>query len=83
MCWYMHTGAGRSFVDFMDAQWECEGELIQVSSETLNPRQLLLYQHGQFLLQHLHLHKMVWICLSFLTCFYVLIHSVGSNYKKI
>ncbi|KAI2656226.1 Teneurin-4 [Labeo rohita] len=52
------SGAGRSFVDFMDAQWECEGELIQVSSETLNPRQLLLYQHGQFLLQHLHLHKM-------------------------
>ncbi|XP_043114159.1 uncharacterized protein si:dkey-103g5.4 isoform X4 [Puntigrus tetrazona] len=53
------AGAGRSFVDFMDAQWECEGELIQVSSETLNPRQLLLYQHGQFLLQHLHLHKMI------------------------
>ncbi|XP_050984608.1 uncharacterized protein si:dkey-103g5.4 isoform X2 [Labeo rohita] len=53
------SGAGRSFVDFMDAQWECEGELIQVSSETLNPRQLLLYQHGQFLLQHLHLHKMI------------------------
>ncbi|XP_026082104.1 uncharacterized protein LOC113058425 isoform X2 [Carassius auratus] len=52
-------GAGQSFMDFMDAQWECEGELIQVSSETLNPRQLLLYQHGQFLLQHLHLHKMI------------------------
>lgn len=52
-------------MDFMDAQWECEGELILVSSETLNPRELLLYQHGQFLLQHLHLHKMVWICLSF------------------
>ncbi|XP_048016113.1 uncharacterized protein si:dkey-103g5.4 isoform X3 [Megalobrama amblycephala] len=53
------SGAGRSFMDFMDAQWECEGELILVSSETLNPRELLLYQHGQFLLQHLHLHKMI------------------------
>ncbi|KAL1260729.1 hypothetical protein QQF64_008556 [Cirrhinus molitorella] len=52
-------GAGRTFMDFMDAQWECEGELFQVSYETLNPRQLLLYQHGQFLLQHLHLHKMI------------------------
>ncbi|ROL53321.1 hypothetical protein DPX16_20431 [Anabarilius grahami] len=53
------SGAGRSFMDFMDAQWECEGELILVSSDTLNPRELLLYQHGQFLLQHLHLHKMI------------------------
>ncbi|KAK7156390.1 hypothetical protein R3I94_006451 [Phoxinus phoxinus] len=53
------SGAGRSFMDFMDAQWECEGELILVSSDTLNPRELLLYQHGQFLLQHLHLYKMI------------------------
>ncbi|XP_067306926.1 uncharacterized protein si:dkey-103g5.4 isoform X3 [Pseudorasbora parva] len=52
-------GVGRSFVDFMDAQWECEGELIPVSSKILNPRELLLYQHGQFLLQHLHLHNMI------------------------
>ncbi|XP_067222021.1 uncharacterized protein si:dkey-103g5.4 isoform X3 [Chanodichthys erythropterus] len=56
---FQPSGAGRSFMDFMDAQWECEGELILVSSETLNPRELLLYQHGQFLLQHLHLHKMI------------------------
>nr|XP_017206661.1 uncharacterized protein si:dkey-103g5.4 isoform X1 [Danio rerio] len=53
------SGSSRPFMDFMDAQWECEGKLIQVSFETLNPRELLLYQHGQFLLQHLHLHKMI------------------------
>ncbi|XP_051962910.1 uncharacterized protein si:dkey-103g5.4 [Xyrauchen texanus] len=52
-------GAGRSFLDFLDAQWECDGELIKVNSDTLNPRELLLYQHGQFLLQHLHSHKMI------------------------
>ncbi|XP_056613166.1 uncharacterized protein si:dkey-103g5.4 isoform X2 [Triplophysa dalaica] len=53
------SGTGRSFMDFLDAQWRCEGELNKVSSDTLNPRELLLYQHGQFLLQHLHSHQMI------------------------
>lgn len=57
-------------MDFLDAQWMCEGELNKVSSDTLNPRELLLYQHGQFLLRHLHSHQMVWIFLSH-TYFYV------------
>ncbi|XP_055052386.2 uncharacterized protein [Misgurnus anguillicaudatus] len=53
------SGTRRSFMDFMDAQWRCEGELTKVSSDTLNPRELLLYQHGQLLFQHLYSHKMI------------------------
>ncbi|KAI4904544.1 hypothetical protein NFI96_029605 [Prochilodus magdalenae] len=50
-------GSGRPFIDFLDAQWECEGDLVQVSTDTLNPREVLIYQHGQLLLQLLHTHK--------------------------
>ncbi|XP_057207593.1 uncharacterized protein si:dkey-103g5.4 [Triplophysa rosa] len=53
------SGTRQSFMDFLDAQWRCEGELNKVSSDTLNPREHLLYQHGQFLLQHLHSHQMI------------------------
>ncbi|KAL7831745.1 hypothetical protein AOLI_G00292930 [Acnodon oligacanthus] len=51
------SGSGRPFIDFLDAQWECEGDLVQVSRDTLNAREVLIYQHGQLLLQLLHLHK--------------------------
>nr|XP_019943768.1 PREDICTED: uncharacterized protein LOC109630189 [Paralichthys olivaceus] len=45
---------GNSFVDILDAQWECEGELIPVDPSVLNPREFLVYQHGLFLMQTLH-----------------------------
>ncbi|XP_066498957.1 uncharacterized protein si:dkey-103g5.4 [Hoplias malabaricus] len=51
------SGSGRPFIDFLDAQWECEGDLVQVSADTLNPREFLIFQHGQLLLQLLHSHK--------------------------
>ncbi|XP_030008436.1 uncharacterized protein LOC115431886 [Sphaeramia orbicularis] len=45
---------GNSFIDVLDAQWECEGELIPLHSSTLNPREFLVYQHGLFLMRTLH-----------------------------
>ncbi|XP_060754032.1 uncharacterized protein si:dkey-103g5.4 isoform X2 [Neoarius graeffei] len=45
------------FIDFLDAQWDCEGELIKVKADTLNPREFLIYEHGQLLLQLLHTHR--------------------------
>ncbi|XP_031439943.1 uncharacterized protein si:dkey-103g5.4 [Clupea harengus] len=50
---------GRSYLDFLDAQWECEGQLVAVGTECLNTREQLIYQHGQFLLQTLHSHRVV------------------------
>ncbi|XP_062872784.1 uncharacterized protein LOC134334418 isoform X2 [Trichomycterus rosablanca] len=55
-----HQDSGRPFIDFLDAQWESEGELVQVSADSLGPREFLIYQHGQFLFQLLHTHKVVW-----------------------
>ncbi|GLD57322.1 uncharacterized protein AKAME5_000956100 [Lates japonicus] len=45
---------GNSFADVLDAQWECEGELIPLDLSVLNPREFLVYQHGLFLMQTLH-----------------------------
>ncbi|XP_034025206.1 uncharacterized protein si:dkey-103g5.4 [Thalassophryne amazonica] len=45
---------GKSFVDILEAQWDCEGELIPLDSSLLNPREFLVYQHGLFLLNTLH-----------------------------
>ncbi|XP_041924787.1 uncharacterized protein si:dkey-103g5.4 [Alosa sapidissima] len=53
------TNRGRSYLDFLDAQWECEGQLEAVSQESLNTREFLIYQHGHFLLHMLHSQKVV------------------------
>ncbi|KAM6933261.1 uncharacterized protein FYW49_001628 [Xenentodon cancila] len=45
---------GKHFVDVLDAQWECEGELIPLDLSVLNPREFLVYQHGLFLMHTLH-----------------------------
>ncbi|XP_078140393.1 uncharacterized protein LOC144539411 [Centroberyx gerrardi] len=52
------SGRGNSFVDVLDAQWECEGELIPLDPAVLNPREFLVYQHGLFLLHTLHTLKL-------------------------
>ncbi|XP_047676183.1 uncharacterized protein si:dkey-103g5.4 isoform X3 [Tachysurus fulvidraco] len=52
-----HTGSWCPFIDFLDAQYDCEGELVKVAEDTLNPREFLIYQHGQLLLQLLHKHR--------------------------
>ncbi|XP_037632372.1 uncharacterized protein si:dkey-103g5.4 [Sebastes umbrosus] len=49
---------GKSFVDVLDAQWECEGELIPLDPSVLNPREFLVYQHGLFLMHTLHNRKL-------------------------
>lgn len=38
-------------MDVLDAQWECEGELIPLALSDLNPRETLVYQHGLFLIE--------------------------------
>ncbi|KAM7399476.1 hypothetical protein PAMP_018747 [Pampus punctatissimus] len=48
----------KSFVDVLDAQWECEGELIPLEPSILNPREFLVYQHGLFLMHTLHSLKL-------------------------
>ncbi|XP_041849904.1 uncharacterized protein si:dkey-103g5.4 isoform X3 [Melanotaenia boesemani] len=47
-------GRGKNFIDVLDAQWECEGELIPLDLSVLSPREFLVYQHGLFLMQTLH-----------------------------
>ncbi|XP_064840268.1 uncharacterized protein si:dkey-103g5.4 [Oncorhynchus masou masou] len=47
-------GRASSFIDYLDAQWECEGELLLLDPGRLNPREFLVYHHGLFLLQTLH-----------------------------
>ncbi|XP_028321414.1 uncharacterized protein LOC114474973 [Gouania willdenowi] len=42
------------FIDVLDAQWECEGELIPLDPSTLKPREFLVYKHGLFLIHSLH-----------------------------
>ncbi|CAL1570452.1 unnamed protein product [Knipowitschia caucasica] len=49
-----HLEQGKPFVDVLDAQWECEGELIPIWASSLNPREYLVYQHGLFLMQTLN-----------------------------
>lgn len=46
-------------MDVLDAQWECEGELIPLDLSVLNPREFLVYQHGLFLIDTLHNLKLV------------------------
>ncbi|XP_030261233.1 uncharacterized protein LOC115574093 isoform X5 [Sparus aurata] len=56
------TERGKSFMDVLDAQWECEGELIPLDLSVLNPREFLVYQHGLFLmhtLDHLKLTPVI------------------------
>lgn len=48
-----HPGGGKNFIDVLDAQWECEGELVPLDPSILNPREFLVYQHGLFLMQML------------------------------
>ncbi|XP_034556228.1 uncharacterized protein si:dkey-103g5.4 [Notolabrus celidotus] len=49
---------GQSFVDVLEAQWECEGELIPLDLSVLNPREFLIYEHGLFLMHTLHKLKL-------------------------
>lgn len=46
-------------MDVLDAQWECEGELIPLDPAVLNPREFLVYQHGIFLMHTLNNLKLV------------------------
>ncbi|KAK7882559.1 hypothetical protein WMY93_028733 [Mugilogobius chulae] len=46
-----HNEKGNSYVDVLDAQWKCEGELIPLCASNLNPREYLVYQHGLFVMQ--------------------------------
>lgn len=50
---------GKGFADVLDAQWECEGELIPLDLSVLNPREVLVYQHGLFLMHSLHKANLV------------------------
>lgn len=43
--------SGDAFMDVLDAQWQCEGELIPLALSDLNPRESLVYQHGLFLIE--------------------------------
>uniref|UniRef100_W5MFS5 Si:dkey-103g5.4 n=1 Tax=Lepisosteus oculatus TaxID=7918 RepID=W5MFS5_LEPOC len=47
---------GRPFLDIVDAQWRCEGELVPLGSDRLSPREFLVYQHGLYLLGLLRTH---------------------------
>jgi len=70
---------GQSFIDVLDAQWECEGELVPLDPSVLNPREFLVYQHGLFLMHTLLNLKLVGAayfqphCIFFL-CFFLFIH---------
>lgn len=46
-----YPARGNGFVDVLDAQWECGGELIPLALSDLNPRESLVYQHGLFLIE--------------------------------
>lgn len=46
-------------MDVLDAQWECEGELIHLDPSVLNPREFLVYQHGLFLMHTMNNLKLV------------------------
>ncbi|KAL0973021.1 hypothetical protein UPYG_G00197840 [Umbra pygmaea] len=49
---------GSSFIDYLDAQWECEGDLVPLDPDNLNSREFLVYQHGLYLLKTLHTLKL-------------------------
>ncbi|TWW77242.1 hypothetical protein D4764_12G0006320 [Takifugu flavidus] len=38
------------FIDALDAQWECEGELIPLDPSVLHSQELLVYEHGRSLI---------------------------------
>jgi len=42
---------GRPFIDIKDAQWVCQGELIPVDINELNPTQFVVYRFGVFVTQ--------------------------------
>ncbi|XP_057695565.1 uncharacterized protein si:dkey-103g5.4 isoform X2 [Corythoichthys intestinalis] len=46
--------SGIKFVDVLECQWECEGELIPLNPSGLSHREFLVYQHGLFLIHTLH-----------------------------
>ncbi|MBN3319584.1 LAYN protein, partial [Atractosteus spatula] len=50
---------GRPFLDLVDAQWRCEGELVPLGPDGLSPREFLVYQHGLYLLGLLRAHIQV------------------------
>ena len=64
----------KCFIDVLDAQWECEGELIPLDTSVLNPREFLVYQHGLFLTHTLHSLKLVGAAASLLFSTLLLIH---------
>ncbi|KAM3615726.1 uncharacterized protein V6R79_006907 [Siganus canaliculatus] len=49
---------GNTFMDVLDAQWECEGELIPLDPSVLSPREFLVYQHGLFLIHTMNTLKL-------------------------
>ncbi|XP_028817043.1 uncharacterized protein LOC114768840 [Denticeps clupeoides] len=53
------VGKRHTFLDLLDAQLKCEGHLTPISPDNLTPREFLVYQHGQFLLQKLHSNKVI------------------------
>lgn len=59
---------GKGFVDVLDAQWQCEGELIPLELSVLKPREFLVYQHGLFLMHTLHKLKLVSVKASLSLC---------------
>lgn len=65
-CFVLCPDRGKSFVDVLDAQWECEGELIPLDPSVLNPREFLVYQHGLFLMHTLRNLKLVGAKISLL-----------------
>ncbi|XP_049582911.1 uncharacterized protein si:dkey-103g5.4 isoform X1 [Syngnathus scovelli] len=50
--------SGERFLDELECQWECEGELIPLEPSSLNPKEFLVYQHGLFLMHTLHAQKL-------------------------
>lgn len=43
-------GRSSRFLDVLDAQWECEGDLIPLEPSVLHAGELLVYEHGLFLI---------------------------------
>ncbi|XP_061137970.1 uncharacterized protein LOC133156175 [Syngnathus typhle] len=50
--------SGEGFLDELECQWECEGDLIPLEPSSLNPKEFLVYQHGLFLMHTLHARKL-------------------------
>ncbi|XP_041098190.1 uncharacterized protein si:dkey-103g5.4 isoform X2 [Polyodon spathula] len=50
------AAADRPFLELLDAQWVCEGELTPLNIQSLTAREITVYQHGQSLLRSLQTH---------------------------